>query len=136
MGIEGPLAKLELFEARDAESEYHARLAVGGSWAFTNQDEVLTHFRKVREDALAQAKEPAEPVVSYLAGLDALNGAGLEVSEAEQQAIAHALDTALGGCELDGVRVEQLYRFNIDEASPCSLQVTVAAVFSGFGAKA
>jgi hypothetical protein len=136
MGIEGPLAKLELFDARDAESEYHARLAVGGSWAFTNQDEVLTHFKKVREDALAQAKEPAEPVVSYLAGLDALNGAGLEVSEAEQQAIAHALDTALGGCELDGVRVEQLYRFNIEKASPCSLQVTVAAVFSGFGAKA
>jgi hypothetical protein len=135
MGIEGPTAKLELFEARDAESVYHARLAVGGSWAFTNQDEVLKHFRKVRQDALAEAEHPAEPVVSYLAGLDALNGAGLEVSEAQRQAISQALDAALGGCDLDGVRVEQLYRFNIEKASPCSLQVTVAAVFSGFGAK-
>lgn len=136
MGIEGPAAKLELFDARDAESEYHARLAVGDSWAFTNQDEVLKHFKKVREDALAKAEDPAEPVVSYLAGLDALNGAGLTVSEARHQAIAQALDSALEGCELDGVRIEQLYRFTIDKASPCSLQVTVAAVFSGFGAKA
>jgi hypothetical protein len=134
MGIEGPTAKLELFEARDAESVYHARLAAGGSWAFTNQDEVLKHFRKVREDALAEATDPAEPVVSYLAGLDALNGAGLERSEAQRQAIGRALDSALGGCELDGVRVEQLYRFTIEKASSCSLQVTVAAVNSGFGA--
>ena len=135
MGIDGPSVKLELFDARDAESDYHARLAVGGSWAFTNQDEVLKHFRKVREEALAEATKPAEPVVSYLAGLDALNGAGLEVSEAQRQAIVGALASALGGCELDGVRVERLYRYNIEKTSPCSLQVTVAAVFSGFGAK-
>jgi hypothetical protein len=136
MGIEGPMATLTLFDARGAESAYHARLAVGDSWAFTNQDEVLKHFRKVRQDALAQAKDPAEPVVLYLAGLDALNGAGLEVSDAQRQAITKALDSALGGCELDGVRVEQLYRFTMEKASPCSLQVTVAAVYSGFGAKA
>lgn len=133
MQLEGPMATLTLFDVRDAESEYHARLAVGASWAFTNQDEVLRHFAALRKEALAKAETPTEPIVSYLASLDALNGGDLVVDDAHRTAIIQAVNSALRGCELNGVRTDQLYRFTLDPESPCSLQVSLAVLDSGFG---
>lgn len=133
MGLDAPTAHLDLFEANSPESIYHARVAAGSNWAFTNGNEVLTHFQAVRESALDTAASPSEPVVSYIAGLSALNGPGLDIAQERRAAIAVALNSALKGCEFNGHRAEGLYRFNINKGSGCSLTITVDAINSSFG---
>lgn len=69
----------------------------------------------------------------YVAGLQSLNGPGIALSEEDRKEVADALDGALKGCMMNGVHVDAMYRFNLDESSSCSLAVTVAVGNSGFG---
>lgn len=133
MNEDPPAAELQLFDANSPESIYHARLALGNSWAFNNDDELLSHFSGIGKDSLAAADNPSEPIVSYIAGLSAINGLGQDISQERRTAISATLNNALKGCVLNGKRTDTLYRFSLDPVSSCSLKVTVDAIHSSFG---
>ena len=133
MGIDAPTAHLKVFEVRDAETDYLARLASANAWALSNGDEVLREYLKVRQDALARAESPSEPVAAYVAGLRSLAGPGISVSPQQREAITQGLDEGLRGCVINGARTEYLFRFNTDSSSACSLTITAEVIKSSFG---
>lgn len=133
MGTDAPTAHLNVFEVRDAETEYLAWLASADAWAFSNGDEVLRKYLEVRQNALAQAETPSEPIVSYVAGLRSLAGPGVSVSAQRREAITQGLKEGLLGCVIDGARTEYLFRFNTDSSSACSLTITEEVIKSSFG---
>lgn len=124
---------LELFEVTDAESSYHARLALAHSWMFSNGDEVAAHFAAEQEGALAQATTPSEPLPLYIAGLSALTGPGLTIPQDNHATIKAELDSSLKGCIDNGMQIKEMYRMTLDPDSPCSLRITYLVAASGYG---
>jgi hypothetical protein len=133
MSLDAPSARLQIFPVNDPESEYLARLACANAWAFSNGDDILKAYDAIRQRALAQAESPSEPVVSYVAGLQALNGSGINLTQDKRAGISDALNKALLGCFVNGVHVDHLYRFNVASSASCSLSITTEVARSSFG---
>ena len=55
MNLDIPRAKLNLFPVEDAASEYDALVAVGSSYAFSNDAEIMTAYEGLRRGALRSA---------------------------------------------------------------------------------
>lgn len=133
MNLDIPTATLALFPVVDDSSKYDALVAVGSSYAFSNDAQIQAAYEGLRREALDSVKEPREPVMSYVASLQALNGTDIGMQQQDMIEIRRSLDDSLRGCWVNGRRVEKLYRFKLDPNSTCSLSVTVGVVNSGFG---
>ena len=133
MGLDIPIARLEIFDTDGEPAEYDALVAVAHAWAFSNDEEILRAYQELRDEALAVASQPHEPVMVYMAQLQALNGPGVVVEQERSHEIGQALKDALQGCTINGWSAESLYRFTLEPASTCSLGLTVGFIESGFG---